>query len=214
MVHDFMSSGELEEMKNKARGRMKATPYTVGGTTEEFSYKRNSKIVYVSERNDDLAARVTKRMERALAMNIFSPSYRYSSENYQLMNYGYGGQISLHLDSVSDPIDKNIGGGRITTAMVYLSSLQSGGFTVFPQLGLLFEPVAGTLLYWNLKRSDGENDPRMYHIGCPVLYGDKWILNKWIRWSAQMDTFKCFEPKTSNYPSNLEMVKRYRKKNF
>ena len=68
---------------------------------------------------------------------------------------------------------------------------------------------SGTLLYWNLKRADSDNDPRMNHIGCPVLYGDKWILNKWIRWSAQMDTFKCFDPKTANYPSNLEMVRRY-----
>ena len=97
----------------------------------------------MSERNDDLAAKVTRRMERALAMNIFSPSYRYSSENYQLMNYGYGGQISLHLDATADPLDMNIGGGRFTTAMVYLSSLKSGGFTVFPQLGLFFQPVAG-----------------------------------------------------------------------
>ena len=47
-------------------------------------------------------------------------------------------------------------------------------------------------------------------MGCPVLYGDKWIGNKWIRWNAQMDTFKCFLPKTANYPSNEEVAKSER----
>ena len=47
----------------------------------------------------------------------------------------------------------------------------------------------------------------MYHMGCPVLYGDKWIGNKWIRWNSQMDTFKCFLPKTENYLSNEQVLK-------
>ena len=208
-VHDLMSETELEEMKSKAKGRMKATPYTIGEFTEEVSYKRSSKIVYVTERNDDLAARLTRRLERALAMTIYSPDYRYCAENYQLMNYGFGGLISLHLDGTKNQFDMSIGGGRFTTAMIYLSTPEAGGFTVFPQLGLFFTPRAGSLLYWNLRRTDSDYDPRMHHLGCPVLYGDKWILNKWIRASAQMNTFKCFSPKTSNYPSNLEMVRRY-----
>ena len=49
---------------------------------------------------------------------------------------------------------------------------------------------------------------RMQHLGCPVLYGDKWILNKWVRWSSQMFTFDCFLPKGENYPSNLDVVRK------
>ena len=44
----------------------------------------------------------------------------------------------------------------------------------------------------------------MNHLGCPVMYGDKWILNKWIRWEAQMDNFKCFLPRGENFPSNKQ----------
>ena len=29
-------------------------------------------------------------------------------------------------------------------------------------------------------------DSRMNHLGCPVLYGDKWIGNKWVRWQEQV----------------------------
>ena len=74
------------------------------------------------------------------------------------MNYGFGGLITLHMDA--DLEDSFIGGGRFTTAMVYLSDVQSGGFTIFPKLNLFFKPEAGQLLYWNLKRTDGPVDER------------------------------------------------------
>ena len=74
------------------------------------------------------------------------------------MNYGYGGLISLHMDA--EQADSFIGGGRFTTAMVYLSEVQSGGFTIFPKLNLFFKPESGQLLYWNLKRTDGSVDQR------------------------------------------------------
>ena len=164
VIHGLMTDQEVERMKDKAKGQMKATPYAVGGENQAFSYKRNSKIKYVSERSDQLAKTVTSRLEKALAFKIFTPEYRFSSENYQLMNYGFGGLISIHLDSSSgqETFDNGIGGGRFTTAMIYLSHLPSGGFTVFPKLGLFFEPRAGDLLFWNLKRTDGSTDER-YH---------------------------------------------------
>ena len=78
------------------------------------------------------------------------------------MNYGFGGLISLHMDAYGsdEQTDKFIGGGRFTTAMVYLSEVQSGGFTIFPKLSLFFKPEIGQLLYWNLKRTDGSVDQR------------------------------------------------------
>ena len=74
------------------------------------------------------------------------------------MNYGFGGLITLHMDA--DLEDSFIGGGRFTTAMVYLSDVESGGFTIFPKLNLFFKPEAGQLLYWNLRRTDGSLDQR------------------------------------------------------
>ena len=74
------------------------------------------------------------------------------------MNYGFGGLITLHMDA--DLEDSFIGGGRFTTAMVYLSDVQSGGFTIFPKLNLFFKPQSSQLLYWNLKRTDGSVDER------------------------------------------------------
>ena len=38
----------------------------------------------------------------------------------------------------------------------------------------------------SFRRTDGSLDSRMNHLGCPVLYGDKWIGNKWVRWQEQV----------------------------
>ena len=32
----------------------------------------------------------------------------------------------------------------------------------------------------------GEMDQRMKHLGCPVVQGDKWIVNKWVKWHRHM----------------------------
>ena len=94
-----------------------------------------------------------------------------------------------------------VGGGRLITAMLYLSNVESGGFTVFPKLGLSIAPQSGSLLFWSVRKSDGNTDSRMHHLGCPVLYGNKWIGNKWIRWEAQMKRFKCFRKRGENFPA-------------
>lgn len=69
-----------------------------------------------------------------------------------------GGYIAPHvdefdLDYTKDPI-KAIGGERLMTFMVYLSSIPEGGGgnTVFPLLGLSVPPAKGTALFWNTVR--------------------------------------------------------------
>ena len=48
-------------------------------------------------------------MELSLGYRIFQPDYKYTAENYQIMNYGFGGSISLHLDASNDISDNDIG---------------------------------------------------------------------------------------------------------
>jgi hypothetical protein len=43
-----------------------------------------------------------------MGYRIFSPDYRYTAENYQIMNYGFGGSISLHLDASNEVSDNDI----------------------------------------------------------------------------------------------------------
>ena len=157
-IHNIVSPTEMEAIKAKTQARLKATPYSVGNKQLDFSYDRTSKIHYLSERTDNLTGKLTKRLELAMAFNIYLPDRRYTSENYQIMNYGIGGKIGLHLDTSDTPSDNGLGGGRFTTAMLYLSTVEAGGRTIFPKLLLSVKPEAGSLLYWHLRWIYGLED--------------------------------------------------------
>ena len=58
-------------------------------------------------------------------------------------------------------------------------------------LGISVKPVKGNALYWFNHDSLEENDSRSYHLGCPVGFGNKWIANKWIKWTGQMWNYRC-----------------------
>ena len=81
------------------------------------------------------------------------------------------------------------------TFMVYLSNVPSGGRTVFPQLGISVKPVQGSALFWFNIGSNMHYDTRVTHLGCPVMYGNKWIANKWIKILAQFQHYPCNDKK-------------------
>ena len=114
------------------------------------------------------------------------------------MNYGMGGLITPHLDSTNWLSRKGInsesiryGGARFITFMIYLSDVISGGRTVFPQLGLSVKPVKGSALFWFNIGPKMHYDSRIVHLGCPVMYGNKWIANKWIKILSQFQNYPC-----------------------
>ena len=83
------------------------------------------------------------------------------------------------------------GGNRFVTFMIYLSSVESGGSTIFTQPGIAIEPVAGNALFWFNQGAQDNYDSRIGHLGCPVLYGNKWIANKWVKWLPQFRNYPC-----------------------
>ena len=78
-----------------------------------------------------------------------------------------------------------------------MSDVEAGGNTIFPQLALSNQPIKGDALFWLTVRNDREFDSQMYHAGCPVLYGNKWVLTKWIYSDDQMWTHPCLISKDS-----------------
>ena len=85
----------------------------------------------------------------------------------------------------------DVGGLRVTTFMIYLSNVEAGGHTVFPQVGIFVPPVEGAALFWFNVGARDNFDTRILHLGCPVLYGNKWIANKWIKLLPQVKNHPC-----------------------
>ena len=168
--------------------------------------------------NDLVVYNVTKRIELGTGLVLDRP---YASESYQVVNYGLGGQYDIHPDIAgyhSHPgEDSNISdkfklwysliGDRHSTFMVYLSTVEAGGGTAFPLLGLRANPVAGDAVFWNNIYSDGKADYLSVHGGCPSVVGSKWVTNKWI---LHYDNFKSAPCDLKEFQS-LETINTWRK---
>ena len=83
-------------------------------------------------------SKLNKRIELATTLSVIGPQ---ASENYQVANYGIGGQYAAHCDphelypnKINDP-NFIVHGDRFATFMAYLSDVPAGGGTAFPLLG-------------------------------------------------------------------------------
>ena len=203
-LHGLLSPGQCRELRERGREGMKVTPFTLSqaaGQANTYSDRRMSKVRYLSHRRDPLASQINRKLSHALDLDLDGAPI--PAENYQLMNYGLGGYIELHQDSniergggveggveYSQPRDWLVGGERLLTVLLYLSP-PTGGHTVFPLLGLSSAPRPGTALVWHTIDTRGRPRQTMKHLGCPVVLGDKWILNKWVKWHHHMFSHPC-----------------------
>ena len=99
------------------------------------------------------------------------------------------GKILFSKDGSSEGTD--FGGPRLMTFMIYLTSVEAGGHTIFPQIGISNKPLKGSALFWFNRGAQDNFDSRTNHIGCPVIHGNKWIANKWIKWFSNFEQYPC-----------------------
>ncbi|XP_063341587.1 prolyl 4-hydroxylase subunit alpha-2-like isoform X2 [Pelmatolapia mariae] len=179
---DSLSDEEIEKIKELAKPRLaRATvrdPKTGVLTTANY---RVSKSAWLEGEEDPIIDRVNQRIEDITGLTVET------AELLQVANYGVGGQYEPHFDFSRRPFDSNlhVDGNRLATFLNYMSDVEAGGATVFPDFGAAIWPRKGTSVFWyNLFRS-GEGDYRTRHAACPVLVGSKWVSNKWIHERGQ-----------------------------
>lgn len=111
-------------------------------------------------------------------------------EDLQLVRYKPGGFFTPHYDACvgsskfCERMDKP-NGPRYITVLIYLSDNEShqlaGGETVFPKINKKITPKMGrAVVFYNITK-DGSIIEQALHGGEPVISGEKWIANQWIR---------------------------------
>lgn len=107
-------------------------------------------------------------------------------ETLQGQRYTQGQEYRVHCDYFPVTADywqqmRGTGGQRTWTAMIYLSAVEAGGETHFPQCEFMVPPVEGMILIWNNMTRDGAPNRFSLHAARPVERGTKYVVTKWFR---------------------------------
>lgn len=184
IFHDILADSEISDIKELATPKFKrATVQNYKtGELETASY-RISKSSWLKAEDSKTVEKVNQRIEVITGLNM------QTAEELQVANYGIGGHYEPHFDYArreEKDAFKSLGtGNRIATFLFYMSDVDAGGATVFPQLELSLWPKKGTAAFWHNLHPSGEGDTLTRHAACPVLVGTKWVSNKWIHERGQ-----------------------------
>jgi prolyl 4-hydroxylase len=134
----------------------------------------------VLDPRDNFVRQMQRRMDTVLGFD------RSHGEMLQGQRYTQGQEFKPHTDWFPQnapgwAFERDNGGQRAFTAMVYLNDVSEGGETDFPRLDLAVTPRQGVLLVWNNADRDGVPNPFTIHAGNPVSSGTKYVVTRWYR---------------------------------
>ncbi|XP_072995207.1 probable prolyl 4-hydroxylase 3 [Typha latifolia] len=194
VYHNFLSKEECEYLIELAKPHMvKST--VVDSTTgkSKDSRVRTSSGMFLQRGRD----KIIRAIEKRIADYTFIPVEH--GEGLQVLHYEVGQKYEPHFDYFLDEFNTKNGGQRMATLLMYLSDVEEGGETIFPDAkvnssslpwydelsecaknGLAVKPRMGdALLFWSMN-PDASLDPLSLHGGCPVIKGNKWSSTKWM----------------------------------
>ena len=182
VFHDVVHDGEIRALKSLAEDEMNVSQ-TVGGRNFDGNIWsiRDSKVAWLAHNATSLTEKIINRVSGITGLDADF------AEPLQMANYGLGGHYIPHFDHfTAEPSGKNhpsvdVAGDRIATWLFYFSDVTFGGGTVFPNLKVAVAPRKGSALFWHNLYRNGSGIRDTLHAACPVLVGNKWAANLWIR---------------------------------
>ncbi|XP_059167796.1 prolyl 4-hydroxylase subunit alpha-2-like [Physella acuta] len=201
LFYEVISNREADAIKQEAISKM-FRGGIVGSSGHLISAVRTSHIAFIEDRESKVAKFISKRinlltkLETKINDKGFHGDHQSAAEPLQVVNYGLGGHYSIHMDHYESRTTDtsrilDYSGNRMATFLIYLTDVERGGSTAFPRADLVVSPVKRSAVFWYTFKPDGSVDDLTLHAGCPVLVGEKWIINKWVLTKGNSFTRRC-----------------------
>lgn len=196
MYEGFLTDEECNHLVSLAKKELKRSAVADNESGEsKLSEVRTSSGMFISKAKDPIVAGI----EDKIATWAFLP--KENGEDIQVLRYEEGQKYEPHYDYFSDKVNIVRGGHRLATVLMYLSDVEKGGETVFPEAeestrrrsmaaddtlsecarkGIAVKPRKGDALLFFSLHPNAVPDPMSLHGGCPVIEGEKWSATKWI----------------------------------
>ncbi|CAM9333611.1 unnamed protein product, partial [Ectocarpus fasciculatus] len=178
---NFLSEDEADAIVGTVRSWERSTDTGVmnahGETGRKLSTGRTSSNAWCRKDCEETPGvqSVIRRIESVTAIPFDN------SESFQILRYENGQKYNAHHDSSMSQYQLPCG-PRVLTFYLYLSDVEEGGETGFPNLDIAVTPQKGRAVLWpGVKNEDpGAIDHRTLHEAKPVIRGTKYGANSWI----------------------------------
>jgi prolyl 4-hydroxylase len=180
---DFLTSEECDKIIELTDGNL--VPSKVYTSNDDLinTVSRTSKQTWLKDIKDPLIKKISDKVSNITNIKHSNNNFY---EDLQVVNYSEGGFFVPHYDPCDG--DKKYCsrmngslGPRLLTFLIYLNDEFNGGETEFPLINKKVTPKKGkAVLFYNIG-DDGRIIKQSLHTGKPVIGGNKWIANKWIR---------------------------------
>jgi prolyl 4-hydroxylase len=140
---------------------------------------RTNSLAWVKHGDDPVIARLAERIADLVGLPLVN------AEAYQVIRYDKSQEYRPHFDAYDLSTERGQrccarGGQRLVTVLGYLTPVEAGGATRFPNLDLNVAPDPGRLLiFHNCHAGSNQRHPNSLHQGTPVELGRKWAFNLW-----------------------------------
>jgi prolyl 4-hydroxylase len=181
---NVLSKEECEHLIELSEPKLNRSTTVADATGKaEYHENRTSSGTFFHLNENPFIASLDKRIAELMQVPVEN------GEGLQILNYQIGGEYKPHFDYFPPELPGSAvhiarGGQRVATLITYLNTVEEGGETILPDIGLKIAPVQGNALYFAYTNSRNQVDPLTYHGGNPVLRGEKWITTKWVRQRA------------------------------
>jgi len=207
-IDNFLTVDECDYIQNNAAPHMKSSGVSLMDKDKgkEATNWRTSKTYFMASKGHSVLQAIDDRVAHLTRVP------KSHQELVQVLRYGEHEKYDAHHDYF-DPrlyskdartlsMTSNGKVNRMATVLWYLSDIDGGGETIFPQfggltpprrndqcdIGLKVKPKKGKVIMFYSLTPDGHGDKNSLHGSCPVEgIKNKWAANKWV-WSAPMST--------------------------
>ncbi|KAJ9564362.1 hypothetical protein OSB04_000328, partial [Centaurea solstitialis] len=194
LYRNFLTDKECDHLIQLAKDKLEKSMVADNESGKSIeSEVRTSSGMFLNKAQDEVVAGVESRISAWTFLPVEN------GESMQILHYEHGQKYEPHWDYFHDKANQAMGGHRIATVLMYLSNVQKGGETVFPESeikesqpkanedwsecakkGYAVKPKKGDALLFFSLHPNATTDVLSLHGSCPVIEGEKWSATKWI----------------------------------
>jgi len=181
-IPNFLTNEECELLiKLSEPNLIESKVYTHAEDDSIDTSHRKSEQCWLKDNRHQVIENISKRVAS------LTNTQKDLQEDLQVVKYTTGGFFNPHYDACNGDKDfcKRMDGEkgpRYITFLIYLNDDFTGGETVFPNINKSVKPEKGkAVIFYNIDKDTKQILQDSFHGGNPVISGQKWICNKWIK---------------------------------